>query len=188
MTQEIQQGIGADDETCAVSNQLSDTAKSDTANEVIRSEFGHEVSETRALMSRYLTVELANRGLDKLAPSHGDLLACLLDAEAVRMSDLARAIGRDPSTATALVKKLVALGYAETHKSLTDGRSTEVSLTPAGRALKDDFVEVSKRLRGTWQTGITTEDLKVATRVLSTMRANLVATLDRVESNKASDN
>lgn len=136
-------------------------------------EFGHEVSQTRALISQYLVSELAGRGLGNLAPSHGDILARLLGSGAVRMSELSRSIGRDPSTTTALVRKLVALGFAETHKCPVDRRATEVSLTPRGEELKGVFLEVSHRFQATWHDGVDPEDLVVASRVLARMRENL---------------
>lgn len=135
--------------------------------------FGYEVSQTRSLVSQYLVSELARSGLGALAPSHGDILAQLLGSGPICMGELARAIGRDPSTTTALVRKLVALGFAETRKSPADRRATEVLLTPRGQALAGTFREISERLQATWRDGIDREDLAVASRVLARMRENL---------------
>lgn len=136
-------------------------------------DFASEVSHTRTLVNTFLTGELARRGYGGLAPSHGDILAELCREERVRMSELSRRIDRDPSTVTALVRKLVKLGFAKTERDETDGRATVVLLTERGRALERDFSEISELLRTTWEKNIAPEDLACAARVLSEMRRNL---------------
>ena len=95
------------------------------------------------------------------------------------MSELSRRIDRDPSTVTALVRKLVKLGFAETARDETDGRATVVSLTDRGRALERDFGEISALLRATWTDGISEADLATAARVHAAMRRNLHAAIER---------
>ncbi|MBM6907265.1 MarR family winged helix-turn-helix transcriptional regulator [Collinsella intestinalis] len=142
-------------------------------------DFASEISRTRALVNQFLTGELARRGYAGLAPSHGDILAQLCSEDRVRMSELSRRIDRDPSTVTALVRKLVKLGFAETARDETDGRATVVSLTDRGRALERDFGEISVLLRATWADGISEADLATAARVLAAMRRNLHAAIER---------
>lgn len=62
------------------------------------------------------------------------------------MMELANKIDRDKSTMTALVKKLVAMGYIETVKDKKDSRVTLVTLTKKGLQLKPDFDEISNIL------------------------------------------
>lgn len=135
--------------------------------------FAFEISRTRALVNQFLACELARRGYPGLAPSHGDILAQLCHSEGERMSELSRRIDRDPSTVTALVRKLVKLGYAETARDKDDGRAVVVSLTDRGRALERDFTEISDLLRSTWVDGVDPGDVDAAVRVLAGMRANL---------------
>lgn len=136
-------------------------------------DFASEVSRTRALVNEFLTGELARRGYDGLAPTHGDILAQLCRSESVRMSELSQRIGRDRSTVTALVRKLVNLGFVETSRDEADGRAIVVSLTPRGRELEHDFAEISEALRSTWTRGVEVRDLQTASRVLCVMRDNL---------------
>ncbi len=144
----------------------------------VKSDFASEISHTRSLVNRYLSAELARRGYAGLSPSHGDILAQLCRSDRMRMSELSRRIDRDPSTVTALVRKLIALGFAETARDETDRRATVVKLTERGRALEKDFGEISALLHATWQIGIAEEDLEVAARVLAAMRANLRAAIE----------
>lgn len=95
------------------------------------------------------------------------------------MSELSQRISRDPSTVTALVKKLVMMGLAQTGKSAQDRRSTVVSLTEKGRLLKDDFDEISLRLESVWHDGIEEADLATTMRVLQKVRDNLEKTIEK---------
>ena len=82
------------------------------------------------------------------------------------------AIGRDPSTVTALVKKLAAAGYVRTEKGVEDRRATIVSLTERGRGLRGEFEAVSKELSVVQGLGIDPTDMETARRVLGTVRDN----------------
>ena len=62
------------------------------------------------------------------------------------MREIAKRIGRDKSTVTALVKKLIDFGYVQKEQDLKDSRVTLVKLTKSGRALKHDFDEISEIL------------------------------------------
>lgn len=141
--------------------------------------FAQEVSRTHALVSQFLLQRLAERGLTGLAPSHGDILSQLFCRGEVCMRELSEAIGRDPSTVTALTKKLVALGFVATRKSSEDRRQTTVFLTDRGRGLERDFEEISAELRSMWGRGVAPDELACASRVLDVMRENLASALGR---------
>lgn len=136
-------------------------------------EFAHELSRTLALSNRYLMLLVEKSGLRGLAPSHGDVLVELLARKEISMSELSRRIERDPSTVTTLVKKLVAMGLAQTAKSSADRRSTMVFLTDKGRALEDDFVAISAQMSSVWRDGLDEAEIRTAQRVLEVMRDNL---------------
>ena len=70
------------------------------------------------------------------------------------MQELSEKIHRDPSTITALVKKLVLGGYVQTQKSSIDKRRTEVSLTSKGKSLRSTFETISTTLVSTQMEGI----------------------------------
>ncbi len=112
-------------------------------------ETGHVVSlisKIRNKANRLVVAELHARHIKGLSPSHGDILFFLFQSESSTMLELAKRIDRDKSTITALVKKLVAMGYVETARSESDGRVTLVRLTEKGRQLKPAFDEISHTL------------------------------------------
>ena len=85
------------------------------------------------------------------------------------MKVLAEKIGRDKSTVTALVKKLMKAGYVTRKRDPRDGRIVFLCLTPKGRALQPDFETISQRLISTAFKGFSMED-----------RKNLIAGLEKM--------
>lgn len=132
----------------------------------------NRLSQTLGQANRFIAVKLKERGLDGIAPSHGDILMRLFACGEQPMQELARAIGRDPSTVTALVKKLVAAGYVRTEKGEQDRRATIVSLTEKGRGLRGEFETVSAALSEVQGRGIDAADMETARRVLVGVRDN----------------
>ena len=130
------------------------------------------MSRTLGAANRYLVELMAREGLAGIVPSHGDILMQLFACGEQPMQELARAIGRDPSTVTALVKKLAAAGYVRTEKGVEDRRATIVSLTERGRGLRGEFEAVSKELSVVQGLGIDPTDMETARRVLGTVRDN----------------
>ena len=62
------------------------------------------------------------------------------------MKGLAELIDRDKSTVTALVNKLIVLGYVRKEPDFTDSRANLISLTDDDRDLKGDLMEISQKL------------------------------------------
>jgi DNA-binding MarR family transcriptional regulator len=62
------------------------------------------------------------------------------------MKELADKIGRDKSTVTALVDKLIKHGYAEKTRDIEDNRVVFVTLTEKGKELKPMFEKISQDL------------------------------------------
>lgn len=136
------------------------------------------VSETRALANRYLVKQMGEMGMDGLVTSHGDVLRQLFAADGLAMRELASRVHRDPSTVTALVKKLVDAGYVRTARGAADRRSVQVFLTERGRALEGGFREVSRRLVDVQRAGIDDGHMETAREVLLQMQRNFAAALD----------
>ena len=118
----------------------------------------HLISKTRRLINEYLVHEMEEAGIHGFVPSHGDIICTLFKHPQITMTKLAKAIQRDRSTVTTLVKKLQQFGYVLLQENPKDTRSRLVSLTDKGRKLKDEFHPISVRLtQSIWQ-GISKED------------------------------
>lgn len=104
------------------------------------------ISRIREKANRFLISELKRHDMAELAPSHGDILWALFKYGAISMKELAELIDRDKSTVTALVNKLIFLGYVWKQPDSADSRVNLISLTDEGRDLKDDLIEISQNL------------------------------------------
>lgn len=123
--------------------------------------------------NEYLVALMRDIGLEGVVPSHGDILMQLFMRESISMSDLASAIGRDPSTVTTLVRKLEDAGYVEKVPSKADKRRCEVRLTQKGEALESDMMQISNELIRALTQGISEDDMDVTYRTMTAMQRNL---------------
>jgi DNA-binding MarR family transcriptional regulator len=96
--------------------------------------------------NRFIESELRDRGIEGIAPSHGDILFQLYHHDSLTMHELSRAIDRDKSTVTVLVNKLVKLGYIKKEQDVQDARVYRLSVTEHGKALRPIFEQTSERL------------------------------------------
>lgn len=132
------------------------------------------LARTLAAANSFLIQHLKESGLTNLVPSHGDILVCLFEGEPISMQQLAERINRDPSTVTALVKKLVAAGYASTSKNKDDHRITEVSITNKGLELRETFERINKELHAVQMSGIDINDFEATCRTLQQIEHNFI--------------
>jgi DNA-binding MarR family transcriptional regulator len=133
------------------------------------------ISRVRAAVYEYLAGALQERGIEGLAPSHGDILAALFREGQLGMTELARAIRRKKNTVTVLVAKLEEQGYIERVADQEDGRRSFVSLTRKGLAFRDHFSRISAGLLAKGLSGIDEAELEAARNCLEKMLANFQA-------------
>lgn len=104
------------------------------------------ISQIRSAADMILVQKLKDRHIEGIVPSHGAILIQLFSGKSLSMNVLAEKIGKTPQTVTTLVQKLVRLGYLKTEKSQEDRRTTLVSMTEKGKALKPVFMAISEYL------------------------------------------
>jgi DNA-binding MarR family transcriptional regulator len=123
--------------------------------------------------NRFLTHELKAHHIKGLAPSHGEILGSLMLLGPLPMSEIARIIDKDKSTITALVNKLLKLGYVEKKSHLTDNRISLIALTRKGTALKTDFQLIAKKLRVQSYMGISDDEREMLVHLLKKLNNNI---------------
>ena len=102
------------------------------------------ISRTKANMIKFIENKLKENDLTELIPTHGNILTALYESDKkLTMKEIAQKIGKDKSTVTPLVNKLIRLGYIEKEKSITDKRVTYISLTAKARDIEDRFNFIS---------------------------------------------
>lgn len=131
------------------------------------------VSRVRERIDRLLVRELEKNDVRGLVPSHGQVLVNLFYHPQLTMTDLARRIDRDKSTLTALVDKLVELGYVEKFKDQGDQRVTWVRATPQGRSLIPVFKRMQETYMSTLFNGLSPQEQKTLVQLLARVYRNL---------------
>lgn len=130
------------------------------------------LSRTLASANRLIAKLLADEGIDNLVPSHGDILMQLFAKKELTMTELADAIGKDPSTVTTLIKKLAEAGYVKTEKCPSDKRITIVELSKKGEGLEDKVMGISNELINAMTDGISDENLGITKQTLLEIKSN----------------
>ena len=85
--------------------------------------------------STFILESLKREGMGELLPCHGDILHVLTEQETATVMELARLTHRSKSTVSALVTKLVDLGYVARERSAEDSRVINLRLTEKGQGV-----------------------------------------------------
>jgi|LFRM01.2.fsa_nt_gb DNA-binding MarR family transcriptional regulator len=130
------------------------------------------ISAIRDRSNRFIVERMKQQGLHGLVPSHGTILYNLFIQKEMSMTDLSRVTGKDKSTVTALVNKLLAMGYVTRKRDPEDLRSYCVSLTPKGAAMEKDFFQISEDLMAIIYNGVSAEEQKLLITLLNRIKDN----------------
>ncbi|HDP80375.1 MAG TPA: MarR family transcriptional regulator [Spirochaetes bacterium] len=122
--------------------------------------------------NRFLMAELRRRGMGELGVSHMEIVGVLTRRDKIQMKELVELIGKDKSTITALVKKLLRLKLITRSPDPGDSRVSHISLTEKGRKLESTVNEISKRLREKAYRGLSERDKEEMMRLLEMIRRN----------------
>jgi DNA-binding MarR family transcriptional regulator len=127
------------------------------------------ISKIREKANRFIMSEMQKHGIEDIATSHGDIIYALYKTPRLTMAEIAGKIGKDKSTVTALVDKLVRLGYVVKERDTEDTRVIYVSLTDKGNGLKPIFEEISGKLVALFYAGVSEKEkeevLELLTRI-----------------------
>ncbi|WP_028530978.1 MarR family winged helix-turn-helix transcriptional regulator [Paenibacillus sp. HW567] len=130
------------------------------------------ISKIREKVNRLFVEEMSSSGIDGIVTSHGDIIYALYNKPKMSMAEIADKIGRDKSTITALVDKLVKLEYVAKEKDTKDTRVVYVTLTSKGEALKPVFEAISAKVLGVFYLHVSETEKKELTRILNKIYMN----------------
>jgi DNA-binding MarR family transcriptional regulator len=131
------------------------------------------MSRTRNKMLQFIEEQLRKNGLDDLIPSHGNILTALYENDGtLTMKKIAETIGKDKSTITPLVNKLVELGYITKEKNQLDKRVTYIILTNKGKQMQEKFSNISNEVYRAAYKGFSAEEKEVFLRLLKQLNNN----------------
>jgi len=105
------------------------------------------ISRSKSLLDKYIQEALEKKGFSGLVSSHGELIIVVAEYKnGIIMKDLAKLIGKDPSTVSSLVKKLEKNDYVSLSKSEIDQRSRLVKLKSKGWLFLEVITDISNQL------------------------------------------
>lgn len=131
------------------------------------------ISKTKKKMSEFIERKLKEKNLNDLVPSYGNILTVLYDnGGRLNMKEIGALLGKDKSTITALINKLIKLDYVIKEKSKTDKRVTYIVLTKKAREIEDKFNEISKSVNQTAYKDFTDEEKEIFLRLLKKLNTN----------------
>jgi len=117
------------------------------------------ISRTKQKMTTFILKQLEVQGINDLIPSHGNILTALYESSIpLPMNEIAKRIGKDKSTVTPLINKLVSLGYIEKEQSKEDKRVVFIKLTDKGLELQEKFDQISSQVFETAYKNFTDEE------------------------------
>lgn len=131
------------------------------------------ISRTKANMIKFIENKLKENKLDGLIPTHGNILTALYESDKkLTMKEIAKKIGKDKSTVTSLVNKLITLGYVEKEKCTRDKRVTYIGLTQKSRDIEGTFNFISSQVKETAYSNFTEDEKKEFLRLLRKLSSN----------------
>lgn len=131
------------------------------------------ISRTKANMIKFIENKLKENDLTDLIPTHGNVLTALYESDKkLTMKDIANKIGKDKSTVTSLINKLIDLGYVKKEKCTKDKRITYINLTKKARDIEDRFNFISSQVKETAYSNFTEEEKKEFLRLLRKLNSN----------------
>lgn len=130
------------------------------------------ISKIRENVNRLIEAEMSKNGLNGIVTSHGDILYALFKKPKMTMAEIANKIGKDKSTVTALIDKLVKLGYVVKERDTEDTRVVYVSLTNMGNELEPIFEGISANVIGTFYLGVSENEKEELIKILSKIYNN----------------
>lgn len=114
----------------------------------------------------------AAAGLGELRPSYLVVLWCLWEEEGVKMSELARCAGLEPSTMTGLLDRMERQGFVTREADPDDRRALRIHLTESGRSLRETAQRLVQETIDLLFEGIDDKEIDAINDVLYRVMAN----------------
>lgn len=131
------------------------------------------ISKTKKKMMSFIENKLKETEINDLVPAYGNILTVLYNNNGqLNMKQIGDLIGKDKSTITALVNKLIKLGYVIKEKSQIDRRITYVKLTDKGWKAEPVFNDISSQVYERAYFNFTDEEKETLLRLLKKLNNN----------------
>ena len=132
-----------------------------------------QIAKTHERLNRLITQALREHHIEGIVTSHGDILFALFRYAELSMQETADLIGKDKSTVTALVEKLINAGFIVKRQDDADKRVAFIRLTEQGQRLQPDFEEISASLLARIYAGFSDEDKETLMSLFTRIQENI---------------
>ena len=144
----------------------------------MKNSYSHDIidliAKIREAANLLIEKELQARGLTGIVPAHGLVFSFLFRQDGpVPIKSLVERSGRVKSTVTGIVNTLERHGYVFKQECNLDGRSVLIGLTEKGKAIRQDFEEISMILKKQVYGNMPQADRRQLMDLLSTIALNL---------------
>ena len=131
------------------------------------------MSKIRSRAFLHLEKELAKLGIADLSPSHGDVLFVVSKFQPIDMRELAKMTGRDKSTLTQLVNRLIKNGYLNRIVPESDRRRAEILLTKKADLVAPILLKIGRNLEKKMLDGMSIQTSKMLIQTMQRIYDNL---------------
>ena len=133
------------------------------------------LSHIHTITATFLTEKLKQHGFNDFASSHGNILFQLNKNGKMTMGELAKAINRDKSTATVLVRKLENEGFVSIINDENDKRNKYILLSKKGMEYTKITSEISEEHLSTFYKGFSDQEKQIFLDFLERIEKNFEA-------------
>lgn len=132
------------------------------------------VARIRERANLLIEEELKARGVEGIVPAHGDVMNYLFHQDGpVPIKAIVEHVDRVKSTVTGMLNTLERWGYIRKTPCETDNRVTYITLSDKGRAFRDDFDAISRKLLKSVYGPMPKRDRRTIMNLLSRIERNL---------------
>ena len=130
------------------------------------------ITRAALAMTSMLKRGFAVANIGGVKPAYLGVLWCLLREEGVKMNELGRCAGLEPSTMTGLLDRMERDNLVERRADPTDRRAQLIWLTPQGKSAKNVILQVVNDTLDTALRGIPEKDMEQTKSILRTILSN----------------
>lgn len=119
----------------------------------------YHINKTKKIMHHYVDTQLKIEGFGDMVSAYTDIVTILfLNDGKLKMNEISNLVGKDKSTITVLINRLIEKDYVHKIKSTTDKRVTYVHLTDKALGHKKTFEKIASSVTNVAFTGFTQEE------------------------------
>ena len=130
------------------------------------------ITRTSLVMTSAFKKSFAAAGMAKIRPAYLVVLWCLWEKQGVKMSELAKAAGLEPSTMTGLLDRMERDGYVYRKADPDDRRALKIYLTETGATMREPAARLVEDTMEMLFEGIENQEIDTINDVLYKVMAN----------------